>query len=82
MNFLKYVISMMAIYVENLKNYIKGEFVKIREFTQVIIFVISHQKWQAYIESEKKVFFKFLEIQPSYYTLAWSLQFDHNFQLN
>ena len=39
----KIVISTMAISVENFKNHIKGEFVKIRKFVLVIIFVIFPQ---------------------------------------
>ena len=39
----KIVIPTMAISVENFKNHIKGEFVKIRKFVLVIIFVIFPQ---------------------------------------
>ena len=36
-------IPMMAIYV---KNYIQGEFIEIREFNLVIIFMIFPEKWK------------------------------------
>ena len=37
---------------ENLENHMKGEFVKIQEFTLVIIFVIFDKKWQFRLENE------------------------------
>ena len=43
---LKRAIEIMAILVKNQKNHIKSEFLKIREFTLAIIFVIFPQKWQ------------------------------------
>ena len=49
-------ISTMAIFVKNSKNHIiydiKGEFVKIREFILVIIYVIFPQKSQFRLENE------------------------------
>ena len=51
-NFLKMTIPMMAIYVENLKIHIKGEFVEIRKLIQVIIFVIFPQKCQFKLKNE------------------------------
>ena len=45
---------------KNLKN-ISGEFVKIEEFTLVIIFVIFHQKWKLRLKMEV---LKFLGIHP------------------
>ena len=50
-------ISTMAIFVKNSENHIiyhiKGEFVKIREFILVIIYVILPQKWLFGLENEK-----------------------------
>ena len=45
-------IPMMAIYVENLKIHIKGEFVEIRKLILVIIFVIFPQKCQFKLKNE------------------------------
>jgi len=38
--FLKMAILIMALFVKKIENHMKGEFVKIEEFTLVIIFVI------------------------------------------
>ena len=50
--FLKMAVPIIAIFETNLKNHIKGEFVKIREFTLVIIFAIFLQKLPFRLENE------------------------------
>ena len=45
--------QLIAIFVRNLKNHIKGGYVKIQESILVIIFVIFSQKWQFRLENEK-----------------------------
>ena len=42
----------MAIFMKNLENHIKSDFVKIQEFARVFIFVIFTQKWQFRFEIE------------------------------
>ena len=60
--FLKMDIPIMAIFMKNLENQIKGEFVKIQELAVVIIFVIFPQKCQFRLEnfeiSRNSVFIK------------------------
>ena len=41
--FLKMAILTIAIFVKNFKNHVWGEFVKIREFTLIVIFLIFPQ---------------------------------------
>ena len=60
--FLKITIPIVIIFVKKLKNNVKGEFVKIKNLTQVIVFVIFSQNWQFRLEIK---ILNFLGIQPS-----------------
>ena len=60
--FLKITIPIVIIFVKKLKNNVKGEFVKIKNLNQVIIFVIFSQNWQFRLEIK---ILNFLGIQPS-----------------
>ena len=48
----KIAFTWMTVFRKNRENHIQGEFVKIREFTQIINFAFSPQKWQIYVENK------------------------------
>ena len=66
--FLKMVVPMMAIYVKNLINRKKSDFVKILKFILAIIIVNFPQKCQFRLKDE---FLKFLGIQPRLKARIW-----------
>ena len=61
--FLKMTIPILAIFVENIKNHIKVEFMEIQEFTLVIIIVVSLKNDNLGLKMKS---LKFFGNQPTY----------------